>query len=155
MQENSLLLLCKWMYTFVCMTASFGFGDSSWPMGNFLAFSLCEKNFLTFSQFSPDFLPFFSPSPHVRKFFSISHSFLSKWEIFSWLLPMWEIFSHKNRELCTDSTYMFLPFSLCEKNFLCFSQFSLYVRKIFSPSPYVRKIISFSPHERKSFLPSP
>jgi len=53
-----------------------------------------------------------------------------------------------------DSTYVFLPFSLCEKFFLHFSQFSPYVRKLVSPSPYVRKFFSFSPHERKNFLPS-
>jgi len=39
-------------------------------VGDFLAFSLCEKKFLCFSVFSH----FFSPR-YVRKFFSISHSF--------------------------------------------------------------------------------
>jgi len=121
MQENSWLLLHKWMYTFICMTASFGFGDSSWPYGWFSCLlSMWEKisPFLTvFSGFSPIFLP------------SPSHSFLSEKNFLSFSLCekfflMWIESYIQTLHMCfTPSPYVrkffsishsFLSFSLCE-----------------------------------------
>jgi len=134
------------MYTFICTTAG-SFGHSSWPGGRFSRLlTMWEKISLFLS-----FLPFFLASLCEKILLHFSQ-FLSQREIFSGLLPMWEIFSHMNRELCMDSTYMFLAFSLCEKNFLHFSQFSLYVRNFFSPSPNVRNFFSPSPLREKIFL---
>jgi len=144
--------LCKWMYTFICTTAGslFGFGTSSWLGGRFSLFlTMWEK----ISPFLSVFSHFFLPSPYVRKFFSISHSF-SLWEKKFLAFSLSEKFFHMNRELCTDSMYMFLAFSLCEKTFLCFSQFFLYVRNFSPLLPMWENSSHLLPYERKNFSPS-